>query len=45
MRVASVEVSMPYARNLERLVIPNKDKVIEVVREVLYQRLLAPVAQ
>jgi len=45
MRVASVEVSMPYARNLERLVIPNKDKVIEVVREVLYQRLLAPVAR
>jgi pyruvate dehydrogenase E1 component beta subunit len=43
--VASVEVPMPYARNLERLVVPNKDKVIEAVREVLYQRLPTPVAR
>lgn len=45
LRVASVEVPMPYARNLERLVVPNKDRVIEAVREVLYQRLPAPVTR
>jgi len=37
-RVASLEVPMPYARNLERLVVPNKDQVVEAVRQVLYQK-------
>lgn len=40
-RVASVEVPVPYARNLERLVYPNKDRVVAAVREVLHQRLPA----
>jgi pyruvate dehydrogenase E1 component beta subunit len=34
-RVASLEVPMPYARNLERLVIPGKDEVIAAVRQAL----------
>lgn len=37
-RVGSLEVPMPYARNLERLVVPNKDRVVEAVRQVLYQK-------
>lgn len=31
-RVGSIEVPMPYARNLERLIIPGKDEVIATVR-------------
>lgn len=34
-RVGSLEVPMPYARNLERLVIPGKDEVIAAVRKAL----------
>jgi pyruvate dehydrogenase E1 component beta subunit len=34
-RVGSLEVPMPYARNLERLVIPGKDEVIAAVRQAL----------
>lgn len=34
-RVGSLEVPMPYARNLERLVIPGKDEVIEAVQKAL----------
>ncbi|MBX6343055.1 MAG: alpha-ketoacid dehydrogenase subunit beta [Thermomicrobiaceae bacterium] len=34
-RVGSLEVPMPYAKNLERQVVPGKDEVIEAVREVL----------
>lgn len=34
-RVGSLEVPMPYARNLERLVIPGKDEVIHAVRQAL----------
>jgi pyruvate dehydrogenase E1 component beta subunit len=34
-RVGSLEVPMPYAKNLERLIIPGKDEVIAVVKEAL----------
>jgi len=34
-RVGSLEVPMPYARNLERLIIPGKDEVIEAVKATL----------
>ena len=34
-RVGSLEVPMPYAKNLERLIIPGKDEVIAAVREVM----------
>jgi len=34
-RVGSLEVPMPYARNLERLVIPGKDEVIQAVLQAL----------
>lgn len=34
-RVGSLEVPMPYARNLERLVIPGKDEVITAVQKAL----------
>lgn len=34
-RVGSIEVPMPYARNLERLVIPGKDEVVAEVKRTL----------
>ncbi|HUG16441.1 MAG TPA: alpha-ketoacid dehydrogenase subunit beta [Thermomicrobiales bacterium] len=34
-RVGSIEVPMPYARNLERLIIPGKDEVIAAVKQTL----------
>jgi pyruvate dehydrogenase E1 component beta subunit len=34
-RVASLEVPMPYARNLERIIIPGKDEVIAAVKQAL----------
>ena len=34
-RVASVEVPMPYASNLEKAVLPDKDKVIAAARRIL----------
>lgn len=34
-RVGAVEVPMPYAKNLERLVIPGKDEVVQAVEGVL----------
>jgi pyruvate dehydrogenase E1 component beta subunit len=34
-RVGSLEVPMPYAKNLERLIIPGKDEVIAAVKETL----------
>src|SRR5690606_41333323 len=36
-RVGSLEVPMPYARNLERLVIPAKDEVNQAVLQALAQ--------
>ena len=33
-RVASVEVPMPYASNLEKAVLPDKDKVIAAARRI-----------
>lgn len=34
-RVGSMEVPMPYAKNLERLIIPGKDEVVAAVKETL----------
>jgi pyruvate dehydrogenase E1 component beta subunit len=34
-RVGSIEVPMPYARNLERVIIPGKDEVIAAVQQAL----------
>jgi pyruvate dehydrogenase E1 component beta subunit len=34
-RVGSAEVPMPYAKNLERLIVPGKDEVITAVKDVL----------
>ena len=34
-RVASLEVPMPYAKNLERMVIPGKDEVVTAVKKAL----------
>lgn len=34
-RVGSLEVPMPYARNLERLIIPGKDEVVAAVKAAL----------
>lgn len=34
-RVGSIEVPMPYARNLERLIIPGKDEVVAAVKQTL----------
>ncbi len=34
-RVGSLEVPMPYAKNLERLIIPGKDEVVTAVKEAL----------
>lgn len=36
-RVTGEDVPMPYARNLELLAVPNEDKVIRAIREVLYR--------
>jgi pyruvate dehydrogenase E1 component beta subunit len=34
-RVGSMEVPMPYAKNLERLIIPGKDEVVATAKETL----------
>ncbi|HUZ02971.1 MAG TPA: alpha-ketoacid dehydrogenase subunit beta [Thermomicrobiaceae bacterium] len=39
-RVGSLEVPMPYAKNLERLVIPGKDEVLTAVQGVLARELV-----
>ena len=36
MRVAGLDVPMPYASNLEALVLPTVERVVEVVRQVSY---------
>lgn len=36
-RVGSVEVPLPYAKNLERAVIPGKDDVVAAVHQVLHR--------
>jgi len=35
-RVSGIDVPMPYAKNLENLVVPDVDRVIAAVREVAY---------
>jgi pyruvate dehydrogenase E1 component beta subunit len=37
LRVASLDVPMPYATNLEELVLPTVDRVIEAVHAVMYR--------
>ncbi len=34
-RVGSAEIPMPYAKNLERLIVPGKDEVVTAVKDVL----------
>ena len=34
-RVTNLDVPMPYARNLEDLVLPNPDRVVATVRRLL----------
>jgi pyruvate dehydrogenase E1 component beta subunit len=35
-RVSGVDVPMPYARNLEKLAIPDVEQIVKAVREVAY---------
>jgi pyruvate dehydrogenase E1 component beta subunit len=35
-RVASLDVPMPYAPNLEKVVLPSAERVIEAVKKVTY---------
>lgn len=35
-RVTGMDVPMPYAKNLEKMVIPSAEKIVKAVREVLY---------
>ena len=35
-RVSGVDVPMPYAKNLEKLAIPDVQQIVEAVREVSY---------
>ena len=37
-RVCGADVPMPYAANLERLALPQPDRVVEAVRQVCYKR-------
>ena len=37
-RVTSKDVPMPYAKNLEHAVLPDKERVVVAVRKVLYRR-------
>ena len=37
-RVTGASAPMPYARNLERLKTPSKDKIVDAVRKVCYAR-------
>ena len=36
-RVTGEDVPMPYAKNLEQLVVPNVEKVVAAVKSVLYR--------
>jgi pyruvate dehydrogenase E1 component beta subunit len=38
LRVTGADVPMPYAKNLEHLCLPDKNRVIEAVNRVLYRR-------
>lgn len=35
-RVTNMDVPMPYAKNLEKMVLPSAEKIVQAVREVLY---------
>jgi len=35
-RLSGADVPMPYAKNLEKLAIPDVDKIVAAVREVAY---------
>jgi pyruvate dehydrogenase E1 component beta subunit len=39
-RVGSLEIPVPYARNLERLIFPDRDKVVEAAKGVLARNLV-----
>jgi pyruvate dehydrogenase E1 component beta subunit len=38
LRVTGVDVPMPYAKNLEHMCLPDKDRVIDAVHQVLYRK-------
>ena len=38
-RVCYDDVNMPYAENLEQLVIPSPERALEVIRKVAYYRI------
>ncbi len=38
LRVASLDVPMPYATNLETLVLPTEERIITAIKEVCYRR-------
>lgn len=38
LRVASLDIPMPYATNLEELVLPTKERVVDAIRQVSYKR-------
>jgi pyruvate dehydrogenase E1 component beta subunit len=39
-RVGSLEIPVPYAKNLERLIFPDRDKVVEAAKGVLARNLV-----
>lgn len=39
-RVGSLEIPVPYARNLERMIFPDRDKVVEAAKGVLARNLV-----
>jgi len=39
-RVGSLEIPVPYAKNLERLIFPDRDKVVQAVKGVLARNLV-----
>jgi len=45
LRVTGANVPMPYAKNLERFALPDKHRVMDAVRRVLYRQLTRPAIQ
>jgi pyruvate dehydrogenase E1 component beta subunit len=45
LRVTGANVPMPYAKNLERFALPDKHRVMDAARRVLYRQLTRPTIQ
>ena len=45
LRVTGANVPMPYAKNLERFALPDKHRVMDAARRVLYRQLTRPAIQ